>query len=126
MENKNICEYCQKDKHNECQSSLMKCECDCSRNTNNNLDILGKVAAITAGVGMTAAGIALTVTSGGLAVLGGGLLLGAGISSSYQGIENSIKKKEINLKNFATDVAFGALTGAMSGGAGGIIFDIKT
>jgi hypothetical protein len=64
-------------------------------------------------------GVVLTLATGGVAgVLIGSALMGAGISSTFHGAEKAIKDERIDFKSYATDVAFGALTGAVTGGLG--------
>jgi hypothetical protein len=83
-------------------------------------DIVEKTSVIIAGVALTAGGIFLTISTIGLAAPVGGALVGAGISSTYHGIEKAINKERIDAISYCADVGFGAITGAATGGIGAV------
>lgn len=111
-----ICTECKKGSHSKCESSW---SCDCKCNVGNGADVVQKVAAIDGGILLAAGGIALTVCTGGLgAILVGGAMLGAGVSSVWNGAEKTIKEERMDGGSYAANVAFGAVTGAATGGIG--------
>ena len=111
-----ICSACEKGSHSKCESAW---SCDCKCNVGNGADVAQKVAAIDGGILLAAGGIALTVCTGGLgAILIGGAMLGAGVSSVWNGAEKTLKEERMNGASYAANVAFGAVTGAATGGIG--------
>ncbi|CAF1204627.1 unnamed protein product [Adineta steineri] len=111
-----ICHECKKDQHKSCENEW-QCDCDC--NVNGAADITQKSLAIGGGVALAVGGIALTVATGGLAAIFiGGAMAGAGVSSTFNGAEKAIRRKRIDGKGYAADVAFGAVTGVATGGMG--------
>jgi len=110
-----ICDKCQKNEHKYCRDRI---SCDCECNINGAADVTQKVLATAGGVGLAVGGLALTIFSGGLLIPVGGAMMGAGISSTYQGVEKTIKNERINGAGFCADVAFGAVTGVLTGGVG--------
>lgn len=111
-----ICSKCETGCHSKCESAW-SCHCKC--NVGNGADVAQKVAAIDGGILLAAGGIALTVCTGGLGgILVGGAMLGAGISSVWNGAEKTLKDERMDGASYAANVAFGAVTGAATGGIG--------
>jgi hypothetical protein len=110
-----ICDRCEKGKHQECKNRV---SCDCQCNINGINDIAQKAFATVGGIGLAVGGLALTVFSGGLLIPVGGAMMGAGISSTFQGVEKTIKNERISGTGYCADVAFGAVTGVLTGGIG--------
>lgn len=115
MGKKKICKACEKGDCKNCTSSFT---CDCECNIHGASDIAQKGLSILGGIGMVAGGLALTIGTGGLAVFAGGAMIGAGMSSTFQGVEKSIKNERLSAGEYCGDVAFGALTGVITGGVG--------
>lgn len=111
-----ICYECEKGQHNSCQNKWC---CDCECNVNGGADVTQKGLAIGGGAALVIGGLALTICTGGLgAILVGGAMLGAGVSSTFNGAEKAVKGERINGKTYVADVAFGAVTGVVTGGMG--------
>ena len=110
-----VCGACRHENHKNCENRL-RCDCEC--NVNGAADVTQKALASVGGVGLVIGGLALTILSGGWLIPIGGAMMGAGISSTYQGVEKSIKKERISGVDFCADVAFDAATGVLTGGIG--------
>lgn len=101
-------------------STCKKCEnptdCDCQCDLNSVPYITQNVLATMGGLGLTAGGLTLNISSNGLLAHVGNAMMGAGISTAYQGIEKTIKKKRYNGIVFCVDAAFGAANNTLTEG----------
>ena len=113
----NICDSCKQGNCEKCESRL-RCNCKC--NINNASDITQKVASIAVGGIAALGGLGMTLLTGGLVptIIVGGALMGAGISSTFKGIEKVVKNERIDMVDYIADVGIGALTGVFTGGFG--------
>jgi hypothetical protein len=113
-----ICSKCERGTHVDCENTW---QCDCECNVNGGADLAQKTLAITGGAALAMGGLVLTIFTFGLGpICIGGAMLGAGVSSTWNGAEKAIRNERINVKSYAADVAFGAITGVATGGVGAV------
>jgi len=97
--------------------SPSSCSCTCQEDEDDTFfkgffSVLGGVAAV-------AGGVALTVATGGLAAaVGGAAIVGTGSSMVMNPIAKKMSGERMTGKDYAADVAIGAVTGAATGGIG--------